>query len=172
MLSDAYKREVLDLIGQRLDRRLRSVETLPPAAVAEAMLAAVPVLETANRLADLVGPCYDSAGAAAVLGGPRSKPVSKQAIATRRRRQTILALATTDGHWVYPTFQFEDGVVREDVVRLLAAFREAPRWSVAAWLQTPAGDLGDRTPMAWLSSGRPLADVLRLAGRAVGRWAA
>ncbi len=172
MLSDAYKREVLDLIDRRLDERLRSVETLPPTAVAEAMLAAVPVIETAHRMAVLVGPCYDSAGVAAVLGGPRSRPVSKQAIATRRRRQTILALATTDGRWVYPTFQFADGVVREDVVRLLATFHDAPRWSVAAWFQTPAVDLGDRTPIAWLMSGRPVEDVVRLAGHAVGRWAA
>lgn len=149
-----------------------AVDVLRADELADRMMASLPVVETGNRLAQLVGDCYDTTGVMMVLGKHRPAPVSKQAVEARRKRNAILALQTSDGRWVYPTFQFDDGGVRDDVVKLLAAFGDSPKWSVAAWLLTPAEDLDDLTPVAWLGQGRPLHDVERLAGRTAGRWAA
>ena len=64
------------------------------------MLQAVP---TASRWNDLVGPFYSAGQVAKVCGG-----VSRQALADRRERRTILGLKTADGAIVYPTFQFDE----------------------------------------------------------------
>lgn len=199
---EVYKREVLAEISKKLDRIVTSrvadratartpvqtaassgrveeiqnlssaLEALRPDELAARMFAAVPVIETSNRLAELIGDCYDAAGVQVVLGGSLKDAVSKQAVSTRRRRHTILAMQTADGRWVYPTFQFRERRVRDDITALLAVFGDSPRWSVAAWFQTQAGDLDGRTPLEWLASGASLDTLERLAGHTAGRWAA
>ena len=149
-----------------------ALDALRPDELAARMFAAVPVIEISNRLAELIGDCYDSAGVQVVLGGSLKDAISKQAVSTRRRRHTILAMQTADGRWVYPTFQFRERRVRDDITALLAVFGDSPRWSVAAWFQTQAVDLGGKTPLEWLASGASLDTLQRMAGHAAGRWAA
>ncbi|MFQ5518024.1 MAG: hypothetical protein ACE5E8_10690 [Acidimicrobiia bacterium] len=50
----------------------------------------------------LLGPFYTASGVARLLGG-----VSRQAIADRRRRNTLLGLQTTGGTWLHPAVQFD-----------------------------------------------------------------
>lgn len=184
--SDVYKAEVLTSLEARLTRDLRAhesrradtgsqvvvaVDLLRADELADRMLAALPVVESDNRLAERVGACYDTNGVMALLGRHRSSPVSKQAVDARRRRRSILAMQTSDSHWVYPVFQFRDGDVREDVAAMLSGFRHSPRWSVAAWFQTPAESLDGLSPVEWLEAGRGPEPVADLARDAAGRWA-
>jgi hypothetical protein len=64
-------------------------------------LARTRTIPTPSQWNCLVGPFYTSAEVAWLLGG-----VSRQALADRRQRRTILATKTADGVFVYPTFQF------------------------------------------------------------------
>jgi hypothetical protein len=198
--AESYKREVLDAVAETLDRELSRyaevsgsvarasvlkfsaresgnglvtpLDRLRSDELADLLVSGLPVIESGNKLADLVGPCYLTVGVQTVLGRRRGAPVSKQAVADRRSRGAILALNTADGLWVYPTWQFTGGEVRSEVITLLTIFGDSPRWSVAAWFRTPAGDLAGQTPLQWLDRGAPLADVERLARHSAARWAA
>ena len=85
-----------------------------PATNPNIAVSAPPVAEMLNRFAALlppaapstldaeIGPFYDTAAVAMLLGG-----VSKQAVEARRKKHTLLTVKTADGRWAYPTFQFE-----------------------------------------------------------------
>lgn len=130
--------------------------------------AAIP---TGHPVADLVGPCYDTPGLTAWLG------ISKQALDKRNRTGAVLACRTSDGHWVYPAFQFDaDGRplphLRE-VIAVLTGEGGADRWRVASWLAAPSPDLPGKVPAAeWLRGGDDPTPVLLAARADAARWAA
>ncbi len=174
----AYRRALLDELEARLDERsLRSLiegaQALHPAVLAERMVSVVPTAERGNVMAEQVGPLfYDTPGVCVVLAGPAGEPISKQAVEQRRKRATVLALKTSDGHWIYPTWQFVDGAVLPALVEVMSTLRGNPPWSVATWLTTPLVELDDASVADWLLAGKDLQVAQALAKAVARRWAA
>lgn len=167
---DAYEEAVVAELRTHLALRLTAFENagavvLEPRELAGRMLAMVPD-PAPNKMAELVGPFYDTARVVALLG------ISKQGVHDRIKRGSVLAMQTSDNVWVYPVFQFADRRIRPDLAPVLRTFRGQPAWSVAVWFATPTDDLEGASPEEWLRNGGDSALVQRLAGQAVGRWAA
>lgn len=181
-----------------LARILKGAASIAPADLARRMLAVAPAPAPVNKMAEQVGPEYfDTNGVATILAKAGSEPVSKQAIEHRRRRHTILALSTSDGRWIYPTWQFRDHEVLPGLADVLTTFhaatvggggqgevagtdgrrsasRVAPfsEWSVATWLTTTREDLDGLTAIEWLATGRDRGHLLTLVRRTAAAWAA
>lgn len=137
-----------------------------PAEVAERMLETVPI--AAPSPWEHVGPFYSGKGVARMLGG-----VTRQAVDDRRRRNKIVALRTTDGVWLYPTFQFgPDGTVDQRVVTAFCRLRDggAGDWMAGSIMVTPQHDLDGRGVADHLHQGHDPERVTRLVDRAVARW--
>lgn len=129
----------------------------------DAILAVLPV-RVDNEMADLIGSFHDTAGVCRRLN------ISKQAVDDARQRRTLLGMRTSDGTWVYPTFQFDGAVRRSDLKATLHALRSVDPWLVASWLCAPDDDLGGQSPQEWLRDGGPGDLVLELAGDVSRRW--
>lgn len=165
-----YEQEVLNSLRRHLDvivpRLARSGGPLPtPADLANAMAAAVPDATTRSEYDAMLGPFYSSAGVMRLLGIP-----SKQALADRRKRGTILAARTSDDVWVYPAFQFDAPAraLRCSLVPVLTALKTAPRWGAALWLVTAHDELAGRSPLEAAARSRKDRElVVRLASEYV-----
>jgi hypothetical protein len=108
-----------------------------------------------------VGPFYDSAGARLQLGLR-----TKQALDSRRNTQTILAMQTGDGTWLYPAWQFTgDGSVHQVLLPALKELRGMDRWQVGVWLVSEHPDLGGISPRQALRDGVDPLAVARVAAR-------
>ena len=132
------------------------------------MATMVGVVPAPSRWDDLLGPFYTTAKVAEILGG-----VSRQAIADRRERHTLLALKTADGTLVYPTFQFDEhNKILAGLPEVLQCFcgSGVVDWSLAGWLVSKLHPLDGRSPVDWLRLGRDLEPVLRLAHAAARRF--
>lgn len=129
------------------------------------MLDAVP---RPSRWDDLLGPFYDTTEMARLLGG-----ISRQAVAERRRRRTLLALKTSDGILVYPTFQLDEhNAVVAGLAEVLQSFGdEVDGWTLAGWLVSPSRALDGLSAVEWLRQKRDAAPVLALARDAARRFA-
>ncbi len=145
----------------------RSLEELGSAdEVANRMVATLPAPSGWNAV---LGPFYGSAQIGKILGN-----VSRQAVADRRSRRTLLALRTSDGQWVYPTFQFDE---RQEVLTGLPAVVQilaesgVDDWTLAGWLVSPMRSLGGATPIDWLRSGNDAVILRTLARDAARRFA-
>ena len=136
----AFERRLLDqverLIAERgsvLAAQGRSLADLGDVEeFAERMVAALP---TRHPYDEALGPFYDTAGLVAWLG------ISRQAVADRVRRGTLLACRTADGPLLYPSLQFgRDGQVRPGVFEVVGELTRhgADGWAVATWLTTPS----------------------------------
>jgi hypothetical protein len=149
-----------------LAERGHSLEEIGPAErLAERMLEAVPA---PSRWDDLLGPFYSTNQLAKLWGG-----VSRQALADRRERRTLLGLKTSDGVVVYPTFQLDErNRVLPGFSEVLQCFRGVPvdDWTLAGWLVSPLRPLDGRSVMEWLRLGRELEPVLTLARDAARRF--
>ena len=134
--------------------------------LAQRMLAAVPAL---SRWDDLLGPFYDTRGVTQLLGG-----VSRQAVADRRDRRTLLGLKTADGVLVYPAFQFgERGEVLSGLAAVLQSFdpEAVDDWAVAGWLVSKQQALAGETVVGWLRRGGDPSRAVILARDAARRFA-
>ncbi|WP_235738529.1 hypothetical protein [Nocardioides alcanivorans] len=138
------------LLG-RVERIAASGGTLPPAEdLARLLSRALPDVpeDLDPHFADLA-PFYDSAGAMNQLGG-----VSKQALAGRRQTNSVLAMRSGDGTWLYPAWQFSgDGRVRPALGPVLKSLRGVDGWIAGVWLTTAHPDLGGASPRAALRNG-------------------
>lgn len=121
---------------------LGSVEEL-----ADRMIAAVPSPSPWSEL----GPFYTTSRVAKLLGG-----ISRQAVADRRARHTLLALKTAEHAWVYPEFQFDEHndvlAGLPEILKILSA-SEVDEWTLASWLTSRLRSLADRSPIDWLRIG-------------------
>src|SRR3954468_18562733 len=107
----------------------------------------VSALPTQHPYDEPLGPFYDTTGLVSWLG------ISRQAVADRVRRGTLLACRTQDGHLVYPAWQFaRDGAVRPGVVEAVGEFarRGTDGWSTALWLTTPSDVFGGQSAVDYL----------------------
>jgi len=129
-------------------------------AVAARMLASVP---GANVYDDSLGPFYDTTS----LG--RWRGIRRQSIDGQVRRGNVLCVTTSDGHRLYPSFQFDgpDGTPLPNLARVLAVLdpRRADVWGDAIWVREPRPELGDRSPAQALRDG-DADDVIALARQA------
>ena len=128
----------LNRLEARYAGRGRSLAELgPPQDLAERMVSTLP---SPSPWDDLLGPFYGAGQIRSVLGN-----VSRQAVAERRQRHTLLGLKTADGQWVYPLFQFDrhNEVIQglPELLQLLAA-SGVDDWSLAGWLMSPLRSLG------------------------------
>lgn len=162
-----YQDEVIASLRPRLSlivsRMTEAGADLPaPEELAEVMAAAVPDATALSEYDKLIGPFYSSAGVMRLLGIP-----TKQALADRRRRGTLLAARTTDGVWVYPAFQFDVKThsVRRSLVPVLTNLKGAPRWGAALWLVTDHDELGGRSPLKAAASSKDQNLVCTLAAQ-------
>jgi hypothetical protein len=149
--------EPLLRLYQTTGRSLAELGT--PAELAARMVAVLPGPSPWN---EALGPFYSTQQVSRLLGG-----VSRQAIAERRERRTLLALRTADGVWVYPTFQFGanhrvlPGLA--DILQTLAA-SGVDDWTLAGWLRSPLASLSGSTPIDWLRAERD-GDTLKVVAR-------
>jgi hypothetical protein len=137
--QDGYRRELVDAVDAAVAERLREItrrggdprDLGDPVELAHRMAAALP--SPGHELDVELGPFYDTTGLSSWWG------VSRQALADRVRRGTLLACRTSDGHLVYPAFQFSrDGVVRPGISDVVAVFGRhgVDGWTAAVWLTT------------------------------------
>jgi hypothetical protein len=167
MSAQVYVDRVLDELRSTLLARVARLAeaggSVPaPADLADLLGASLPAagIEAAldEHFADL-GPFYDSAGARVQLGLR-----TKQALDSRRSTQTILAMQTSDGTWLYPAWQFTgDGSVHRVLLPVLKELRGLDRWQVGVWLVSKHPDLGDISPRQALRDGVDPAIVARIA---------
>lgn len=149
----------------------------PPAELARLVAELLP---RRSPWADAVGSVYTSAQVARLLG------CSRQAVADRVQRHTLLALHTSDGRLAYPTFQFDGRRVVDGLADVLAVvFGSGPRvgsspdadgepvddWTLASWLTAPLPSLGQRSVMDVLRDQGPTEQVLAQTRAASARWA-
>ena len=169
----AYRDQVMATVtarvGARLDELMAAgvpLESLgSPEQVADQLAAALPATRHAYDLE--LGPFYDTAGLTRWLG------VSRQALADRVRRGSLLACRTQDGHLVYPAFQFDGGgAIRPGLAPVLKIFTGHDGWLVATWLVSGTDALDGSSAMDWLALGRDRAVVTDLARADAGGWAA
>lgn len=138
-----------------------------PRELANRMLETVPLPSHWNKV---LGPFYGTSQVARILGG-----ISRQAIADRRERRTLLGLKTADGVVVYPMFQFDEGHrVLPGLAEILQLFRgsEVDDWTLAGWLASPLTSLKRQSVIQWLRAGGTLEPVLPLAREMARRFAA
>lgn len=166
--------EITQHVKQGLEERLSSLDTPErsldgigsPRDLARRMLEIVPI---PSRWDDHLGPFYGTGQVAKILGG-----VSRQAIADRRERRTLLGLKTADGVMVYPTFQFDDrNQVLPGLAEILQSFRDSAvdDWTLAGWLVAPSKALGGQSVVQRLRAGVDLDVALGLARDAARRFA-
>lgn len=129
-----------DLLAERIEelaRQGRSLRSLgEPDDLAAKMVAALP---SAHPYDTSLGPFYDTNGLNQWLG------VSRQALADRVRRGTLLACRTSDRHLLYPALQFgRTGQVRPGIVDAVGILSRAGAdgWAIGTWLTTPSPAFG------------------------------
>ncbi|MDQ2852152.1 MAG: hypothetical protein M3Y49_15755 [Actinomycetota bacterium] len=106
-----------------------------------------------------VGPFYDSAGARIQL-----ELRTKQALDSRRNTQTVLAMQTGNGAWLYPAWQFTGGGrVHQVLLPVLKELRGMDRWQVGVWMVSEHPDLGGISPRQALRDGVDPTVVARVA---------
>jgi len=134
--------------------------------LSEKMLATIP---EPSRWNELIGPFYSVRQMSKLLGG-----ISRQALADRRERRTLLGLRTADGVVVYPCFQLDEHHhVVAGLREVLRCFRaeEVDEWTVAGWLVSSQRTLDALSPIRWLQLGKERETVVALARDASRRFA-
>jgi hypothetical protein len=147
----------------RVERLAETGRTVPaPSDLADLLGAGLPAAGVEVALDEHfaeVGPFYDSAGARLQLGLR-----TKQALDSRRNTQTVLAMQTGDGTWLYPAWQFTgDGRVHQVLLPVLKELRGIDRWQVGVWLVSRHPDLEGISPRQALRDGLDPVAVARLA---------
>lgn len=115
---------------------------------------------------DLVGPFLRSQGVEARLG------ITRQAVAARAARRSLLRVVTADGVHLYPVWQFEDAGIVPGLGEVLSHFAEdaVDGWTLAGWFRTRDPELGE-APLETLRRG-DVARVLAAARTAAAALAA
>lgn len=166
-----YEEHVIRRVELGLRERIalwdRTRTRVPPEdEVVAAMLDSLTLTHAPTELGLAVGPFYDTAGVMKLLGN-----VTKQAVDDRRRKAGVLALRTSDGKWVYPTFQFSNGEVAGALLPAVRALRDCPAWSVAQWFVTENDDLDGMSPIDWAKADLPAEPLTRSARHTAAEWA-
>lgn len=150
----AVGRRVTELVAKALERAPHAIRTDPQAmadAIADLVLDKIADPDR-SELADIVGPMWTAEHARRELG------ISRPAMLDRRRSGSLLALKSSDGDFFYPVCQFEKSSgevrVKPGLRQFMMVLRSHDPWTVAVLLHTPAPELSDLTPLAWLREDR------------------
>lgn len=164
---ETIRADIIESVLHRLDEvDLHAVVSVIGSAdeVAERMVESLPL---AGPFDEEVGPFYDTAGLR------RHFRLSRQAVDQRARRRDLLCLKTSDGHRLYPAFQFDRhgaGIPRlREVLAVWPEEKQHGPWQAAAWLNAAGDDLDGMTPAQALRTDR-VDDVLTLARQAGALW--
>jgi hypothetical protein len=158
--------DVVDTLAVRW-RPLMARPGMADGAVATGARPSPTIEDVESSWVEAVGPFYDAAAVAGVLG------VSVSAVRGRRARGSLLALRTGSGKVVYPAWQFDDGgQVLPGLVPVLRVLggSDANAWTLASWLRSPEAELSGRTPLAVLHIGAEDELVLLVASHAAAGW--
>lgn len=142
--------------------------------VAEALAPLLAGLPRSGPWDAAVGPVYLTTQVRALLG--RDRPVSRQAVADRLARRTLLGMTTRDRRAVYPAWQFQGRQVLAGLPAVLQAFLDedgrpvVDDWTLASWLRTPLDTLDGHSVADRLATGA-LESATAAAGAAAARWA-
>jgi hypothetical protein len=165
-----FRSAIRAAVAARLDEAERSGLTPgdlgDPQTLARRAAAIIPVRHPVNRV---VEPVYDTAGVADWLG------ISRQAVHKAARTGRMLGCLTADRRTVFPVWQFaDDGTLVKHLREVLAALGAVrDPWRAALWLAAPAPYLpGNRSAIAWLSTGGDPQPVLAAAVDDAAHWAA
>ncbi len=166
-----FEQTVTDKVVSGLHRRfatyaragIAAADLGDPDQFASRVLAAVP---TPHPWDAQFGPFYDTAGVVKLLG------ITRQAVADRVRRRTLIGASTTSGRMVYPVFQFDGNRVDRRISAISTLFRDTPvtGWAVAAWLSTASPDLGMLSPVDWVRAGKDRDRITELATVTARQW--
>lgn len=170
-----HKRQLLHELTGLIEARFSEAEDAgvdvglfaDTAGIARAMVAALPTTTVQDQQ---VGPFYDTAGLTTWLG------VSKQAIAKRVTKRTLIGCQLASGTWVYPTWQFtEDAVVDKRLSQVWQHLRNrTDAWTAVLWMCSPCQHLENTTAVQYLAEGGndQLDTVLHAAQMDTARWTA
>ena len=89
------------------------------------------------------------------------------------RSNSVLHVVTADDQWLFPAFQFRNQRVIPALVPILQTVLAATDgWEVTQWLMTPAGQLGNKTPLETTRAGdaKSLGRLQRLAEQRAKVW--
>jgi hypothetical protein len=170
-----YADQVSKLLTARILRRLELSprEVFPSPEDLVARLADLVVVEEdkPNPMADLLSPFWSGSKVGRELDS--LKPLSRQALAERRKNGSLLGLVTSDNKTIYPVAQFHRVggrvEVRPGVKAMLSVLRHADPWSVALLVlsDNPVEELEGMSPLEAMERGVGLeklssyADVVR-----------
>ncbi|MFF5019471.1 hypothetical protein [Streptomyces sp. NPDC001165] len=113
-----------------------------------------------------IGPTYGAAEVEKLLREPR------HTLAKRARQRSLLALRTSDGHTVYPVFQFAGNQVLPGIGAVLREFPDDDPdlfWTIASWMRKPLTTLNERSVIEALNQGEIDAAV-KAANATASRW--
>ena len=112
-------------------------------------------------------PCLTAAQVHAASG---LNPRNRSEPASRWKREGRLFAVRRSGIDLYPAFQFEDGVPRPVIKKILAALpKEMTGWQIAMWFASGNGWLGGDEPQGRLADPDAVVDAaLKLADPAIG----
>ncbi|MGO1543698.1 MAG: hypothetical protein ACTHXA_05070 [Gulosibacter sp.] len=138
----AKQYEFIQLLSQELDTRGDSaLDGVDVTEAVERAINAIPSIAKSDW-DELVGPFYTTPSLTSVMD------VSRQWLATLRKRGRLLATATADGTLLYPSFQFgPSGQLLphlDEVQRILRDAISDP-WTIALWLNTELEEHGGKT---------------------------
>ncbi len=119
-----------------------------------------------HPLDEELGPFYDVAMVTKFTGW------SRQNIANRISRGSLLGMSTASNSLVLPTFGFSGRSVASWVPPVVSEFRRAgvDGWTVGLWLTAPHEGLDEETPLGWLQDGGDLALVQDLVRSELSQW--
>ena len=142
-LADALSAS--DDVGGLADLLARVAPLAPPAD---------PFAAARARGARAKGELLRRAGGGLRLGeAARRMGVTSQAVHTRRKRGTLLAVPQANGEWLYPGCQFGTDGPLPGLGGVLQAFAVRSPWTQLAVLLAPADALDGRTPLDALAAG-------------------
>jgi hypothetical protein len=162
----SVSRKVHDRFRKAADAQLSPEAFGDPEAIADAMVAALPLGHVFDELS---GPFYDTAGLARWLG------ISRQALHQRSARHAILACPLADNGVVYPVWQFLDsGATIPSLGAVLTTLAEGTddAWMMALWMRAPSDQLDGDCPSDWLRNGHDAERVIAMAREVASGWRA
>jgi hypothetical protein len=158
---------VLARVGDdRLRRAMRSMHTEEDVERLAARIAAV-LPSSDDPVTEAIGPVFETADLVEWLG------ITKQALHARAGRRTVVAVKTSDGHTVFPEWQFAaDGAVLPGVADALRALAAAGMDDAtnAMWFTGASPALDGKSAAQWLTERRDPAAVVRAAKQTAARW--
>lgn len=176
MSTAAPQRHFRDRMVQRYEQSLdemiqnREVTDFSPAAEEATSTAVAEALRSTSRINERLGAFYSTERVRTKLGG-----ISRQAVSERVRRHRLLRVETSDGRFLFPSFQIVNGEVPKKVGELLQILlgTGADGWTVAYWLTARLPQFEGKTALEVLTAGDPnkVALLKDLAAEDAAGWA-